>query len=143
MRKIFLSIFCALALTACADDDRPITFEQLPQAAQALLTQYVDPTTILLVTQDGVSMWADYDVLTNDRQEWGFNSDGSLESVKIYTGVPDALVPEVVRAYIQKMYPDAVIIKYSIDFRDQEVELNNRIELKFDLKGRLLEAEID
>lgn len=61
----------------------------------------------------------------------------------MYTGVPAALVPEVIRTQVNQMYPNTIITKYSIDRRNQEVELINGIELTFDKVGRLLEADID
>ena len=143
MKKLFLIALCALSLSACADNKQVITFDQLPTTAQTMLSQYVDVKTILIVTKEDFGPFADYEVLTNDRSEWVFDADGSLESVKMYTGVPDALVPEVIRTQVNQMYPNTVITKYSIDKRDQEVELINGIELTFDKAGRLLEADID
>lgn len=143
MKKEILMALCALSLSACADNKQVITFDQLPTSAQTILTQYVDVKTILIVTKEDFGPFADYEVLTNDRSEWDFDSNGTLESVKIYTGVPSDLVPEVIRTQVNQMYPNTVITKYSIDKRDQEVELINGIELTFDKTGRLIEADID
>lgn len=143
MKKEILIALCALSLSACAGNKQVITFDQLPTLAQTILTQYVDVKTILIVTKEDFGPFADYEVLTNDRSEWDFDSNGTLESVKIYTGVPEALVPEVIRTQVNQMYPNIVITKYSIDKRDQEVELINGIELTFDKTGRLIEADID
>lgn len=143
MKKLFLIVLCALSLSACADNKQVIAFDQLPATAQTMLSQYVDVKTIIIVTKEDFGPFADYEVLTNDRSEWDFDADGSLESVKMYTGVPAALVPEVIRTQVNQMYPNTIITKYSIDRRNQEVELINGIELTFDKVGRLLEADID
>lgn len=143
MRKFFLLALCALTMSACADDKKVITFDMLPDAAQALLKQYVNEQDVLVVAKAGKNIWADYEVLLPDCSEWDFDADGKLESVEMSTGVPDALIPEVIRTTVAKMYPNAIIVEYSIDHRDQEVKLNNRIELTFDLKGKLIETDID
>ena len=145
MKKFLFIALCAMSLSACADDSKVITFEELPASAQTLLLQYVQAQDIMIVTQEGIGFWADYDVVTTDQSQWSFESDGSLESVRVFTGVPRALVPAPVQTTVEKMYPDAIIVKYSIDKddREQDVELNNRIELTFTLNGALKEVDVD
>lgn len=145
MKKFLFIALCAMSLSACADDSKVITFEELPATAQTLLLQYIQAQDIMIVTQEGIGFWADYDVVTTDQSQWSFESDGSLESVRVFTGVPSALVPASVQVTVDKMYPDAIIVKYSIDKddREQDVELNNRIELTFTLNGVLKEVDVD
>lgn len=145
MKKLLIIAFCAFSLSACADDSKIISFDLLPDNAKTLLQQYVDVQQIIAVTQEGRSAWAEYDVLLSDRSQWDFDNKGALESVRVLAGVPNELVPTPIQTTVTKMYPDALIIKYSIDKsdREQEVELNNRIELTFDLSGALKEVDVD
>lgn len=145
MKKIFIIAFCALSLSACADNSKVISFDLLPDAAKTLMQSYLDVQQIIVVTQEGRSIWAEYDVLLSDQSKWDFDNKGSLESVRMMTGVPENLVPAAIRATVTEMYPDALIVKYSIDKndREQDVELNNRIELTFDLSGNLKEVDVD
>lgn len=143
MKRLFLFALCALSLTACADDKKVITFNALPQAAQTLMTQYINPTNVLLATQEGIGPWAEYEVAFNDQSKWEFNADGALEKVEMLTGVPEALVPSLILNQVRTTYPNALIIEYNIDTRDQEVKLNNGIEMTFNLQGLLIQTEID
>lgn len=142
MKKLLLAL-CVLSLTACADEKKVITFDALPQAAQTLLSNFATPEDVLLVTQEGNGRWADYEVRMKDHSDWDFDAQGALESVEIRTGVPDALIPEVLLNQVRTFYPNAEIIEYNIDRHDQEIKLNNGIELTFSLSGKLLKTEID
>lgn len=145
MKKLFIIAFCTLSLSACADNSKVISFDLLPEAAKTLMQSYVDVQQVIVVTQDGRSAWADYDVLLSNQSQWSFDGKGNLESVRMMTGVPENLVPAAIRATVTKMYPEAIIVKYSVDKddREQDVELNNRIELTFDLNGALKEVDVD
>ena len=145
MKKLFIIAFCTLSLSACADNTKVISCDLLPEAAKTLMQSYVDVQQIVVVTQEGRSAWADYDVLLSDQSKWSFDGKGNLESVNVMNGVPEDLVPAAIRATVTKMYPEAIIVKYSVDKddREQDVELNNRIELTFDLNGALKEVDVD
>jgi len=141
MKKNLLIACCLISLLACADEKRVIEFTALPKASQQLLTQFANPQDILLITQDGTANWADFEVKFSDRSEWEFDAKGQLEQVEVPAGVPAGVLPEKIVQYIQAAYPKAVITQYAKDRRDQEVELNNGLELKFDLQGQLLRVK--
>ena len=44
-------------------------------------------------------------------------------------------MPATIDTYVSTKFPQAFIVKYHIDRRDQEVELNNDLDLVFDLNG--------
>lgn len=143
MKKLVVLAFFVLSLTACADEKKVITFATLPQAAKATMTQFVNTEDILLVTQEGSNRWAEYEVKMTDQSDWEFDAQGTLKNVEMKSGIPDALLPEIVLSQIHASYPNAYVVEYNIDKRDQEVKLNNGIELTFDLKGKLLKTEVD
>lgn len=143
MKKLVVLAFFVLSLTACADEKKVITFAALPQAAKATMTQFVNTEDILLVTQEGSNRWAEYEVKMTDQSDWEFDAQGTLKNVEMKSGIPDALLPEIVLSQIHASYPNAYVVEYNIDKRDQEVKLNNGIELTFDLKGKLLKTEVD
>lgn len=143
MKQLLALALCVLSLTACADEKKVITHANLPQAAQTLMTQYVNAEDVLLITQEGRGPWAEYEILLTDQSHWEFNAKGALTKVEIASGIPDALIPELILNQVRTDYPKAIITEYSIDTRDQEIKLNNGIELTFNLQGKLLQTEID
>ena len=144
MKKFLLTALCALTLTACADD-KPITFDQLPQQAQAILTQHADPAQIMFITQDGIGPFADYDVTMNNMDKWEFDGDGSIDNIKMMSGlpVPAGVIPAPIAQVVAQRYPGMIIVKYSVDHDDYEVQLNNRVELKFSKSFQLIGMDLD
>ena len=52
-----------------------------------------------------------------------------------------AIVPQQIRDYVTKNYPKNKIVAIDRDRRDYEVELDNGLDLKFDLKFRLIDID--
>ena len=141
---MLFAVLCALNMSACADD-RPITFEQLPDKAQALLTQYTNPAEIMFVVQDGYGQFADYDVTMNNMDKWEFKGNGTLDKVEMMSGaaVPAGVIPAPIAKLAAQRYPNNAIVKYSLDRDDYEIMLDNRVELKFTKSFQLIGMDID
>jgi hypothetical protein len=137
MKKMFFIALVAMCtvFNACADNDRIITFAQIPATAQATVQQYFDVSTIAYVKLDDELLGDKYEVRFNDGKEIDFESDGSLRKVDFkYAAVPDALVPEVVRQQVAASFPQAFIVEWGKDDRGWKAELNNKLELNFNRK---------
>ena len=81
-------------------------------------------------------MGKEYEVRLNSGVEMEFYSDGSLETIECKpNAVPDGIVPVAIATYVSTQFPQAFIVKYHIDRREQEVELNNDLDLVFSLNG--------
>jgi hypothetical protein len=136
MKKFIIAAFAAVCsiFSACADNDRIITFDQLPAAAQAIVQQYKNVADIAYVKLDPEFFGGDeYSVRFNDGKEFEFEEDGSLHKVDYqYEAVPEALVPEVVRQQVKASFPQALIVEWGKSGWGWKAELNNKIEIKFD-----------
>ncbi|MDE5947775.1 MAG: PepSY-like domain-containing protein, partial [Prevotella sp.] len=58
------------------------------------------------------------------------------------TVVPSAVIPIQISDYLKANYPDVSVIKIERDRREYEVKLSNRMELKFDMKFRLIDIDM-
>lgn len=137
MKKIMFAVtaFVCCAFSACADNDKIITFEQLPAAAQELVQQYQDVANIAYVKLDPELFGDKYEVRFNDGKEFDFEEDGTLRKVDYkLEAVPEALVPEVVRQQISASFPQTFIVEWGKDDWGWKAELNNKLEIKFNRK---------
>ena len=136
MKKFIIAAFAAVCsiFCACADNDRIITFDQLPAAAQAIVQQYKNVADIAYVKLDPEFFGGDeYSVRFNDGKEFEFEEDGSLRKVDYqYEAVPEALVPEVVRQQVKASFPQALIVEWGKSGWGWKAEWNKKIEIKFD-----------
>ena len=133
-----LSVF---AISAKADD-RPIDFDQLPSAAKTFIQTDFPSLSISFITRDVDLLDTTYDVHFTNGLKLEFNSKGSWKEIgHAKAAIDTKYVPKEIRDCVSARWPDAAVKKIERYRQGYEVELTNRLELKFDKHFRL--AEID
>lgn len=145
MKKLFCILFtlpCALfALPALAasDQDKPVGFGELPAAAQQFIRTHFPDAKITLATVDREFMDTTYDVIFTDGMQIEFDSGGQWKEIECRVSfVPESVLLPAITAFIRERYPDAHARDIERDKRGYEVNLDNRAELYFDLKGNFM-----
>ena len=145
MRRILITLTClfAFAFISKASDDKPITFEQLPQSAQQFVKKYFADRVISVVKLDAEIMGKSYEVIFNNGDNLEFDKNGTWTSLECkQSTVPDAVVPAQILDYVKKNYQGVVIRQISKEDRGAyEVELSNGLELKFNKSFQLVEID--
>lgn len=133
MKKIIASLaFSMLMVIAAKADDRPVTFAQLPVAAQAFITEYYAADAISYATVDDDIILPDYTVVLVSGVRIQFENNGSLEKVEFKRqAVPDGLLPIQITDYVKAHYKDVTVQEYEVGRRSYEVRLSNGLELRF------------
>lgn len=144
MKKFMLTvvvIFLTLSV-ACADTDRPITIDKLPQKAQQFLKSYYPQVGVSFAKEDSDLMSKEYEVVLTNGVKLEFAANGEWKNVECkHDAVPAAIVPQPIKSYVEKNYPEAKITKIDRDRRDYEVSLSNRLELTFNKEFQLIEID--
>lgn len=144
MRRLFLVaavVFMSLGV-ACANADRPIAVENLPQKAQQFIKKYFANVGVTYVTEDRDVISKDYEVMFADGTKVDFAGNGEWTSVECKgSAVPADIVPQQIKDYVKQNYPDAQIRKIDRDRNDFEVSLSNRLELTFNKDFKLIEID--
>ena len=127
---------------ACASSDRPIAVENLPQQAQQFIKRYFSNVGVTFAKEDRDMLSREYEVLFADGSTVDFTANGEWKSVECKgAAVPADIVPQQIKDYVAKSYPDAQIRKIERDRNDYEVSLSNRLELKFNKEFKLVEID--
>ena len=129
-KSIFMMIAFMLttSMSMMADDDRVITFEQLPATAKAQLKQYFANKVVLVATAD----FDDYKVIYQSGEKVEFDKRGNWKDLECMTsGVPLGFIPKQIKAHVNATFPNAAIIKIDRDHRGYEVKLSNGLELEY------------
>ena len=126
-----------------ADNDRPITLEQLPAAAQTFLKTHFADLTLAYAVEDPKFVGSEYEVTYTDRTEVDFRPNGEWSSVeRRYAAVPASVVPTQISDYVAKSsFPNQYIKKIERDAYTWEIELSNGIEIKFDKAFRVIDID--
>ena len=135
MKKIFIAaalLFAGIS-TAFAGNDRPITLDKLPAAAQTFLKSHFAELTLAYAVEDPKFIGSEYEVIYTDRTEVEFDSDGASTSVgSRYAAVPADIVPEQIKSYVAQTFPNQQVRKIERKRYSWEIELSNGLEIEFD-----------
>ena len=138
---LLMAMVMTMSLTMSADDDdRVITFSQLPEAAQTFLKAHFGTKVPLLVTAD----WDDYTIRYESGEKIEFNRSGDWKDIECYNSkVPTEAVPAQISTYISQNYPGKSIIKLERHRSVYEVKLNNGLEVEFNRNFQLIGVDYD
>ena len=134
MKKLLVVLLGVMTLNVFAANDRPVTFQQLPQKAQTFITTHFSGVEFLSATVDD-----DYEVYLANGTKVEFTLQGEWKEVKCPgSAVPAAIIPAAISKYVKANFPNSTIVKIEKKYSGYEIELNNDMELKFDKNGRFL-----
>lgn len=124
------------------NDERPITFEQLPAAAQSFIKSNFGKEEISFVIKDNGILFDEYSVAFVSGDKLEFDDKGQWTEVKCrYSAVPNNIVPHEISDYVKKHNPSAKIVEIKRDRKEWEVKLSGGLELKFNSSFRLVEID--
>lgn len=134
---------CVLGTMSLAKaDDRPVTVDQLPQAARTFLNVNFPDDKISFATKDDDLIRPDYQVVLASGVMVKFNNAGDLEEIESRgREIPDGIIPIQIVEMVKGHYPDVMITGYEVGRRTYEVKLSNRIELKLDRNFNVIEID--
>ena len=142
MKRVKLFLMMAMVVLMSqnmrADDDRVITYQQLPQNAQTMLKQHFSKMVSLVVTMD----WDDYTIRYETGEKVEFNKQGEWKEIECYgSHVPSALIPEQIKSHIKSTFPGTTIIKIDRNRRGYEVKLNNGLEIEYNRSFQVIDMD--
>lgn len=147
MKKLILTIVTALC---CATNlqaaERAINKNELPEKAKTFVTEKFSNDKIVAATEEKCYYFftCEYNAILASGTKIEFDSDGEWRKVECIRGrrVPSAIIPDKIARYIQENFAQTQVMKIEKERRTIEVELNNKVELKFNLDGDLLEIDL-
>ena len=140
MKRIFALLAVVTAfISVTRADDKPVTYQQLPAAAQAFIAENYPGDTVSYATKDDDLILPDYTVVLMSGVKIQFENDGSLEKIESKVdGIPGGIIPVQIREYVRHHYPGVAYVEYEIGRRTYEVKLSNGLELTFNSKFALI-----
>ena len=136
---MLMAMVMTMSLTMMADDDdRVITYEQLPAKAQTFLKQHFAKKVPLVVTVD----WDDYTIRYESGESVEFNKQGEWKEIDCRRSkVPGDLVPQQIKSHIQKTFPGKSIIKIDRHRMGYEVKLSNGMEVEYNRDFQVIDID--
>ena len=145
MKKLFLLLVSVFTMqVAMADNDKPVTFEQLPQAAQQFIRQNFADREIAFSKMEKEWFDTSYDVLFTNGDKLEFDKKGQWKELYCkFTAVPEKAVPAPIVKFVNDKYPGVKILVIEKDRYEYEVRLSNFWEITFDLQFNVIDMDQD
>ena len=144
MKRIFAIIAGALAFTGImnADNDRVITFDQLPEKAKTFITTNFADQKVSYAKEETDFFEVTYEVVFSQGTKIEFDSKGEWKEIDCkYTMLDEKFVPDQIKAYVAKQWPDVKFVRIEKGRYGYEVDLTNGLELTFDKNFNLIEID--
>lgn len=138
-KRIYILILgcLTLLLAACVDT-------KIPARSQAFIDQFFPESSVVIVEiEDDSDGKREYEVWLNDGTKIDFTMQGEWKTIaRKKTGVPLALIPSSIVAFVKSKYPDNVVTKFSRKDYGYKLELSDDMDLRFNKQCQFIE-EID
>ena len=143
MKKFaFFALLSMVCLTVSARGKQPITFEALPQIVQEEVHKNFETEQIQFITSEKtIGRHYRYTFSIDDGTKMEMDDKAGLISVSNNMGIDSIFVPEKIKAYVRKTFPNATITEYKYETMKQEVELNNKLDLIFDKRSAFIRID--
>lgn len=136
MKNLFMALVCLMMSTACVAGDRVIPVEQLPAAAKAFIQKNFPGRTISYAKIDRDGLKTIYEARLDDGTEVDFDKKGNWDKVDCEKkAVPASLIPAGIANYVKANFPGTFVETIDKERNGYEVELSNKLDLRFDKKG--------
>ena len=131
-----------LQTPAFADNDQPISVEQLPQNAQHLLKTDFADFKVVFAEMENRALNKSYEVKFANGGSIEFNKKGEWIEIDCKNkAVPKKFIPQPILKHVKKTWADTKIVKIEKDRKHYEVELSSGLEVTFDKNFKVIDID--
>lgn len=132
-------VFCFFAVGAFAQvQGRNV---EVPQQINAFVQKHYPSATVTRYKKDVERSGTEHKVYLSEYTKLEFNDQFQITEIEGESAVPAGLVPATIASYVKANYAGNSVVKWEKKRNKQEVELNNGLELEFDLNGKFLRID--
>ncbi|WP_163411054.1 PepSY-like domain-containing protein [Flavobacterium ajazii] len=144
MKAKIITVALLLGFVISTKAQKKIEVEELPKPAQEFLKKHFSHTTVEIAKKDAEHGEKGYEVKLKDGTEVEFWKDGSYREVDgDDKPIPTAFIPQNIKDYVAKHYPNEKITHIDYGHKDLDVDLTNKIDLEFTKEGKFIKGEKD
>jgi len=131
-KSFLIAAVCNNNFMSSCEKEEVVKAEDLPQTAREFISNHFVNETVTSVVKEEDGKKVSYDVVLNSGTKLDFNKEGQITEIDSHTKLPDSVIPAPIRSYVQTNYASEVIIGWELEGTNQDVDLSNRLELRFD-----------
>jgi hypothetical protein len=127
-------------LTSC-DKEEIISSSNLPSEISSYISTHFPNNTITQVIKDRDGITKTYDVLLSNSLSLEFNRKNNIIDIDGITQLPNSVIPEKIIQYVKSNYSSNFITDWELDDKNQQIQLDNGVDLEFNMKGDFLRID--
>lgn len=139
-RSLHLAIILVLSLNSC-DRQTIITSSDLPSEISNYITTHFPENSIVQAVIDRDGLKKTYDIWLSDNFNLEFNRKKQIIEIDGFSQLPNSVIPEKILQFIELNYPNNFIISWELDDKHQQIQLDNGLDLEFNMKGDFLRID--
>jgi hypothetical protein len=140
IKSFFLSLIGMTFLTNC-EKEEIISSLDLPVEINSYISTHFPNKSILQVIKDKDGLIKSYDILLNENVSLEFNRKNEIIDIDGNTKLPDSVIPDKILQFVALKYAANFVTDWQLDGNNQQVELDNGLDLEFNIKGEFLRID--
>lgn len=142
-RLAFIALLIgAFSLSVFAKGKQPIAFANLPENVQEEVKKHFTEDQIQFITaKKGMGKKFTYTFTCIDNTKFIYDHKAQLRYIAEELGVEVQFLPESIWEYVNTTMPNAIITSYKRETGCQKVELNDKMTLVFNPKGKFIRID--
>lgn len=121
--------------------DRYLKVEEYPTQITSYAKEHFSKSDIVSIKEEKDKRKIEYEVKLRNMEELEFDQDYKIKSVESKNELPNSVIPQQILDYVAKNHPNQVILEWKIKRNKQEIELDNDLEIQFDLNGNFIKID--
>ncbi|MDD2635733.1 MAG: PepSY-like domain-containing protein [Bacteroidales bacterium] len=143
MKNLLAILILLTVLLSSCEKENIIPSSDLPSEITTYITTHFPNNSIVQAIEDKDGFTKTYDVTLSESISLEFNRKNEIIDIEGISELPSSVIPEKIRQYVTTNYPNNVIIGWGIDDKNQQVELDNGLDLEFNMDGDFLRIDND
>lgn len=139
--KFIFTILFVCAISEMHAQDRYLRTEEYPQEITSFVAKHFPNSDIVSIKEEKETRKTEYEVKLRNMEELEFDGDYKIKSIEAKSELPNSVIPEKIREYVAKNYPQNKIEEWKRKRKGQEIELDNGLEILFDFDGNFIKLD--
>ena len=142
MNKIVISLIISATIIAGCFKEEIKPGDNMPLEIRTYLTTHYPSQSIIEAIIDKTDSTNTYEIKLGNKTSLEFNYKKEIMDIDGNTELPNTVISSKIFDYVGLNYPNNFITGWEMDEGKQEVELNDRIDLEFDMNNVFLQIDL-
>ncbi|MBW7952687.1 MAG: PepSY-like domain-containing protein [Chitinophagales bacterium] len=139
-KSLMLILFLSISFLGFGQD-RIIPYSEVPAKIQGYIKNHFPSYKVIQSKVDYEGLTKEYEITLNDSIKLEFDDKNNIKSIEAKSKLPESVIPLSIREYLKNNYPNNFIIEWELKRSYQSIELDNKVELEFTLKGNFIRID--